>query len=164
VRACHDQRVEPVLWIVLGAALAIAELLTTTLFLIMIAAGAFAAAIAAALGAPVPAQVLVFTAVSALTVLAVRPVIQRHRQSALDGGDASFGVAAIEGASALVLEQVDADGGRVKIDGELWSARSYDGTQVFAPGERVRVIEVKGVTAMVWRDDIPGGQSPESKG
>ncbi|MFV2087561.1 NfeD family protein [Micromonospora sp. LOL_021] len=148
---------EPVLWIVLGVVLAVAELFTATLFLVMFAAGAFAAAIAAALGAPVAAQALVFAAVSALTVVAVRPVIQRHRQSALSAGEEPFGVQAIEGASALVLERVDADGGQVKIDGELWSARSYDGTQVFAPGERVQVIQVKGVTALVWRDDLTGG-------
>lgn len=148
---------EPVLWIVLGVVLAVAELFTATLFLVMFAAGAFAAAVAAALGAPVAAQALVFAAVSALTVVAVRPVIQRHRQSALGVGEEQFGVQAIEGASALVLERVDADGGQVKIDGELWSARSYDGTQVFAPGERVQVIQVKGVTALVWRDDVTGG-------
>ena len=54
----------------------------------------------------------------------------------------------------MVLEQVDAGAGMVKIDGELWSARAYDGTQVLAPGERVRVIEVRGATAMVWRDEF----------
>ncbi len=50
-----------------------------------------------------------------------------------------------------MLEQVDADHGLVKIDGEIWRARSYDATQEFEPGERVRVIEVKGATAMVWQ-------------
>ncbi|MFY1637804.1 NfeD family protein [Solwaraspora sp. WMMB335] len=151
---------EPVLWIVLGVVLAVAELFTATLFLIMFAAGAFAAAVVAALGAPVAVQALVFAVVSALTVVAVRPVIQRHRRPALETGEEPFGVEAIEGTEALVLEQVDADGGRVKIDGESWSARSYDGLQVFAPGERVRVIQVKGVTALVWRDEITGGDVP----
>ncbi len=63
-----------------------------------------------------------------------------------------MGLEAIEGSSRLVLEQVDVDHGLVKIDGELWSARPYDATQIFAAGERVRVIEVKGATALVWRD------------
>jgi membrane protein implicated in regulation of membrane protease activity len=146
--------VEPLLWIVLGVVLVIAEIFTTTLFLIMFGAGAFAAAGAAALGAPVGIQVLVFAAVSALTLLAVRPTIQRHRLSAAQSGDQPFGVEAIEGSTALVLEQVDSDAGMVKIDGELWTARAYDGTQVLAPGERVRVIEVRGATAMVWRDEF----------
>jgi len=149
--------VEPLLWIVLGVVLAVAEIFTTTLLLLMFAVGAFAAAGAAALGAPVGVQALVFAVVSALTVLVARPTIQRHRRSAVESGEKPFGVEAIEGSSALVLEQVDADAGMVKIDGELWTARSYDATQVFAPGERVRVIQVRGATVLVWRDDISTG-------
>ncbi|MGW0434945.1 NfeD family protein [Micromonospora sp. NPDC003197] len=145
---------EPLLWIVLGVVLAVAEIFTTTLFLLMFAVGAFAAAGAAALGAPIGVQALVFAMVSALTVLVARPTIQRHRRKAVEAGEEPFGVEAIEGSSALVLEQVDADAGMVKIDGELWTARSYDATQVFAPGERVRVIQVRGATVLVWRDDI----------
>ena len=61
-------------------------------------------------------------------------------------------MAAIEGSTGLVLERVDSDHGMIKIEGELWTARAYDATEVFQPGERVRVIEVKGATAMVWRE------------
>jgi membrane protein implicated in regulation of membrane protease activity len=144
--------VEPVIWIVLGVVLAIAEVFTATLVLIMLAAGAFAAAIAAALGAPVAVQALVFAAVSTLSLLAVRPVIRQHRRPAVETGSTPFGVEAIEGSAGTVLEDVDADHGLVKIDGELWTARAYDTTQVIGKGERVRVVEVKGATAMVWRD------------
>lgn len=145
---------ELLLWIVLGVGLVIAELFTMTLFLVMFGVGAFAAAGAAALGAPVAAQVLTFALVSALTVVGLRPVIQRHRRSALDSGEQPFGVEAIEGSTALVVERVTVDSGIVKIDGELWSARAFDATQQCAPGERVRVIEVKGATVKVWRDDL----------
>jgi membrane protein implicated in regulation of membrane protease activity len=145
--------VEPVLWIALGVVLAIAELFTVTLVLVMLAGGAFAAAIAAALGANVPVQAAVFAVVSAASLIAVRPVIQRHRKPASETGDEPFGVEAITGTTALVLEQVDNDHGMIKIDGELWTARPYDATQVIEPGQRVRVIEVKGATALVWRDE-----------
>ncbi|SCL36857.1 Membrane protein implicated in regulation of membrane protease activity [Micromonospora rhizosphaerae] len=155
---------DALLWVVLGVVLAVAEIFTTTLFLIMFAAGAFAAAGAAALGAPVALQALIFTVVSALSVALVRPVIRRHALSALESGEQAFGVEAIEGATALVLEPVDAEQGLVKIDGELWSARSYDATQRFAPGERVQVIKVRGATALVWQDDISTpGELPEAK-
>jgi membrane protein implicated in regulation of membrane protease activity len=145
--------VEPVLWIALGVVLAIAELFTVTLVLVMLAGGAFAAAIAAALGANVPVQAAVFAVVSAASLIAVRPVIQRHRRPASETGEEPFGVEAITGTTALVLEQVDNDHGMIKIDGELWTARPYDATQVIEPGQRVRVIEVKGATALVWRDE-----------
>lgn len=150
------------MWVVLGVVLAVAEIFTTTLFLIMFAAGAFAAAAAAALGAPTALQALIFTLVSALSVAVVRPVIRRHARSALESGEQAFGVEAIEGATALVLEPVDAERGLVKIDGELWSARSYDVTRSYAAGERVQVIKVRGATALVWQDDISTpGELPE---
>lgn len=132
--------------------LAVAEMFTFTFVMIMLSSGAFAAAIAAALGAGVPIQVAVFAAVSTLALGAVRPVIRRHRQAAMTGDETPMGVAAIEGSTGLVLERVDTDHGMVKIEGELWTARAYDATQVLEPGERVQVIEVRGATAMVWRD------------
>ncbi|GAB3188273.1 NfeD family protein [Micromonospora palomenae] len=155
---------DAVVWIVLGVLLGVAEIFTTTLLLIMFAAGAFAAAGAAALGAPVPVQALVFAAVSVLSVALVRPVIARHARSALETGEQAFGVEALEGVTALVLERVDDGRGLVKIDGELWSARAYDATQSFEPGERVQVIKVRGATALVWQDDISSpGELPEAK-
>ncbi|MGC4806011.1 NfeD family protein [Micromonospora sp. DT233] len=153
-----------VFWIVLGVVLAVAEIFTTTLFLIMFAVGAFAAAGAAALGAPTAGQAAVFAVVSALTVLVARPALRRHSDSGV-ADEQPYGVAAIEGSTALVLEHVDADRGLVKIDGELWSARSYDVTQSFTPGRRVRVIKVQGATALVWDDDVSTpGELPEARG
>jgi membrane protein implicated in regulation of membrane protease activity len=150
--------VEALLWIVLGVVLVVAEIFTTTLFLLMVGLGAFAAAVAAAFGAPIAVQALIFAAVSALTVVVVRPTIKRHRRPASETGEQPFGVEAITGSAALVLERVDTEGGLVKIDGELWTARSYDATQVLRPGERVRVVEVRGATALVWRDEFAAGE------
>ena len=138
------------LWLVIGVALVIAEMFTTTFVLIMFAAGAMAAAAAAALGLPIWLQALVFAAVSAAALAGVRPLIQKHWHRNSDS--APVGLAAIEGSAGLVLERVDLDHGLIKIDGEMWSARPYDATQVIEPGERVRVIEIKGATALVWRE------------
>ncbi|MGA4685800.1 NfeD family protein [Micromonospora sp. AB353] len=155
---------DAVFWIVLGVVLAVAEIFTTTLFLIMFGVGAFAAAGAAALGAPVALQAVVFAVVSALSMAVVRPVVRRHARPALETGEQPFGVEALEGATAVVLEPVDADRGMVKIDGELWTARSYDATRTYAEGERVQVIKVRGATALVWQDDISTpGELPEAK-
>ena len=155
---------DAVFWIVLGVVLAVAEIFTTTLFLIMFGVGAFAAAGAAALGAPVALQVAIFAVVSALSVAVVRPVVRRHARPALETGEQPFGVEALEGATAVVLEAVDAERGMVKIDGELWTARSYDATRAYAEGERVQVIKVRGATALVWQDDISTpGELPEAK-
>jgi membrane protein implicated in regulation of membrane protease activity len=138
------------LWLLVAVGLAVAEVFTGTFVLIMLAAGGLAAAATAALGGEIWAQGLVFAIVSALALIVARPAIKRHLDTS--GPDAQIGLAAIEGSTCVVLEHVDADHGLVKIEGETWRARSYDGTQEFEPGERVRIIEVKGATAMVWRD------------
>ena len=84
--------VEAILWIVLGIALAIAEAFTATLLIIFFAVGAFAAAGAAALGAPLLLQVIVFALASGLSVGALRPIILRHAKTALETGDTPFGI------------------------------------------------------------------------
>jgi membrane protein implicated in regulation of membrane protease activity len=141
------------MWIVLAVALAVAEAFTATLLVAMFAAGALAAAGAAGLGAPLLLQVIVFAVVSGLSLGAIRPIILRHATPGAD--DAAFGIGAIEGSHGLVLEEVDADRGMIKIDGEMWQARSFDGTEKYLPGERVRVVKVRGATAIVWRDNLP---------
>ena len=59
------------------------------------------------------------------------------------------GTAALVGTRALVLERVDADGGCVKIGGEVWTARAYDEDEVIEPGTRVDVLKIEGATALV---------------
>ena len=146
---------EAVLWIVLGVLLAIAEAFTVSFLIIFFAVGALAAAGAAALGAPLLLQAIVFALVSGLSVGAIRPIIVRHQRTALESGETPFGIEALEGSRATVLEEVDTDRGLVKIDGELWQARTFDHTEKYLPGQSVRGMKGKGPTAVVWRDDMP---------
>jgi membrane protein implicated in regulation of membrane protease activity len=136
--------VEAVLWIVLAVALAIGEAFTVSFLIIMFA-----------VGAGFLLQVIVFAAVSGLSLVALRPIIVRHARSALESGDTPFGIEAIEGTHATVLEEVDGEHGMIRTGGEIWQARSFDGVEKYLPGERVRVVKVQGATVIVWRDDLP---------
>lgn len=142
------------LWVVLGVVLAIAEAFTGTLVLVMMAAGAFAAAIAAALGAPVAAQAIVFAVVTAVSLVLLRPVIRRHALPTLSGAADTIGISALEGAPGVVLEQVTRGEGLVRVGGELWTARVLDASDVIEAGEHVRVVEVRGATVLVLRDEF----------
>jgi membrane protein implicated in regulation of membrane protease activity len=137
-------------WLIVGVVLAVAELFTLDFVLIMLGGGAFAAALSGALGAPVPVQILVFAVTSALGLVAVRPAIRRRLHRGAE--HKPMGVEAIEGTEATVIEDVAEGRGMVKIGGELWSARPYDATQSFTAGEQVRVVEIRGATALVWRE------------
>ncbi|GAA4212110.1 NfeD family protein [Actinocatenispora rupis] len=136
---------------VLGVVLAVAEAFSLSFVAIMVAAGAFAAAGAAALGAPVLVQGVVFAGVTAAALFAVRPVIRKYQRATGQPDAEPMGIAALEGADALVIESVDAHNGLVRVSGEEWTARAFDATQTFEPGERVQIIKIKGATALVWR-------------
>jgi membrane protein implicated in regulation of membrane protease activity len=135
-------------WLLAGVALAVAEMLSLDLVLIMLAGGALAGAVTASLGAPPLLQGLVFALVSALGLVLVRPIARRHLQA---GPGLVSGVAALEGKTALVLEEVGPYAGLVKIDGEHWTARPFEDGQVIEPGTSVEVIKIQGATALVWR-------------
>jgi membrane protein implicated in regulation of membrane protease activity len=139
-----------ILWLIAAVALGVAETFTGTFVLLMLGAGAVGGAVAAGLGAPVWAQAVVFALISLLAMVGVRPALQRHLH--LKSDSTPIGTEAIEGSAGLVLERIDMDHGLIKIGGELWSARPYDATQTFDAGDRVRVIEVRGATALVWKE------------
>jgi len=137
-----------VLWIILAVVLAIGEIVTMGFFLAPFAGGAVVGALVSGLGAGVVPAGLAFLVVSLLLLWVVRPIARSHRRTpAL----ARTGTAALVGKPALVLERIANDEavGVVKIEGEVWTARSYDDDQVIEPGSRVQVVEIRGATALV---------------
>ncbi|MEV4276666.1 NfeD family protein [Actinoplanes xinjiangensis] len=146
---------EALIWVVLAIGLAIAEAFTVTFLVIFFAAGALAAAGAAALGADLLVQLIVFAVVSGISVAALRPIIMRHSRPAVETGGRPFGIEALAGSLGIVIDEVTGDRGMIRIDGELWQARSADDQETFAPGDRVRVVELQGATLLVWQDDLP---------
>nr|WP_237555032.1 NfeD family protein [Streptomyces sp. SID4948] len=112
----------------------------------MFAVGAVAGAAAAGLGGGIVAQVVTFVVVSVALLVFVRPIAYRNRQRP----EQRSGVDALRGKQAVVLERVDGGaGGRIKLAGEIWSARALQTGQVFDPGQQVDVVEIDGATAVV---------------
>lgn len=143
----HDL-VDPwVWWLIAAVGLGIPLVLTAMPEFGMVAVGAVAGAITDALGGGVVLQVIVFCAVSVALVAVVRPMAVRSRRQ--QPGLRS-GVEALKGRQAVVLERVDDSGdGRIKLAGEIWSARSLDPGQAYEPGQQVDVVEIDGATAVV---------------
>ncbi len=134
------------IWVVLAGVMAIAEVFTAGLLLIFFAGGAAAAALASALGVGDIGAAAVFAVTSIALIGLVRPIASRNvYQAPLERS----GTAALIGHEALVLERVDGRDGRVKIGGEIWSARAFDPHAVFEPGETVSVMEISGATAVI---------------
>ena len=137
-----------VVWIVAAALLAIGEVATTSFVLGPLALAAAIAGIVAALGAGILAQLVVFALCSFGSLLVLRPIAVRHLRTP---AALRTGTAALPGSHALVLDRVDDLGGRVKIGGEVWSARAFVDGEVFEEGARVEVAKIEGATALVYK-------------
>jgi membrane protein implicated in regulation of membrane protease activity len=137
---------EWVWWMVIAGALAAGEVFTLGFFLGPIALAAVLAAIVALTGAGIEVQLLAFVAGSTASLLLLRPIATRHLRTP---AQIRTGTAALVGAPAVVLERVDRDGGKVKLAGEVWTARSFDEDDVFDKGTRVEVMRIEGATALV---------------
>ncbi|MER7503317.1 NfeD family protein [Nonomuraea pusilla] len=138
---------EWVIWIILAVVLGVAELFTVTASLGVLGVAALLTALTAAVGLPVPVQLVVFAVASAAGLLVVRPIAMRHiKQPQLQ----RFGVEALVGKSGYVVSEVTGRDGRVRIGGEEWSARAYDESLVIPTGATVDIIEIEGATALVY--------------
>ncbi|GAA3036642.1 NfeD family protein [Streptomyces glomeratus] len=133
-------------WLIGAAGLGIGLVITAMPELGMLAAGAVAAAVVGALGGDAVFQVLVFAVVSVALIAVVRPIAARH---SAQRPRLATGIEALKGRQAVVLERVDGSGGRIKLAGEVWSARSLDAELTYDVGREVDVVDIDGATAIV---------------
>lgn len=136
-----------VIWLVVALALGIIEVVSGgTLVVGMVAIGSLAGAATAAATDSTVLPWVVFTGTSAAMLIFVRPVAHKHLRTPIG---MRSGTAALVGSTAQVTKQVTASDGRIKLSGEIWSARSFDGETTFTEGESVQVLEIDGATALV---------------
>jgi len=135
-------------WFIVAAALGVAEIFTLDLTLLMLAGGALAGGTVMLLNGPILLAVVVACVVASLLLFALRPWLLRSLRKR--------GVALVETNSAALvtlhaktLDEVTATGGRVKLRGEVWSARIEEGAQVIPEGDDVVVVKIDGATAIV---------------
>ncbi len=134
------------LWLIAALALAGAEALTGDLFLLMLAGGALAAVGSSFVFDNLVIDGVVFLLASVLLLVGVRPALRKRM---LSGKGMPEPARALEGKSALVLDRVARHEGRVKLDGEVWTARPFNENDVYEPGDQVTVVQIDGATAVV---------------
>jgi membrane protein implicated in regulation of membrane protease activity len=144
----YPESMDPwVFWLAAALVLGIVEVVSGgTLIFGMVAAGALAGSATAAATDSSILPWIVFAGTSAAMLAVVRPFAKRQMRAP---GEIRSGAAALVGQEAAVTAEVSGADGRVKLAGEIWSARSFDGETSFDVGERVRVLEIDGATALV---------------
>jgi membrane protein implicated in regulation of membrane protease activity len=137
-----------IVWLVVACLLGIGEMHQGGFYLAPFALGAGLATVVGLLGVGALLSAVVFVATSGIVFATLRPVARRHRRLP---PAIRTGAAALIGKPAIVIERIanDEGVGCVKIDGEVWTARSYDEHEIIDTGERVEVVEIRGATALV---------------
>ena len=135
-------------WGLLALLLAAAELLTFDLTLLMLAAGALAGGFVALLFPPLLwLQVIVALATAVATLFLLRPTLLEKARRA-PGYRSSLDK--LTGSVGEVTSRITANSGEVKLDGQIWQARSYDEAIVIEVSERIEVLELDGITLIVY--------------
>ncbi len=136
-----------IFWLVASILMFIIEAVTVNLMTIWFAAGALAALIAALFGAQLWLQIIIFFAVTIVTLLAVRPLAKKYfAQKHHEPTNAD----AVIGKICVVTEDVDnlAFSGEVNCLGKKWSARSLNGEKI-NQGSKAKVHSIEGVKLIV---------------
>lgn len=135
-------------WFIAAAALGVVEIFTLDLTLLMLAGGALAGGVVVLLGGPIILAVIVAGVVSSLLLFALRPWLLRSMR-ARGVPLVETNTAALKGATAVAIDDVTSTRGRVKLRGEVWTARVDSGATWITEGAEVVVVKIEGATAIV---------------
>ena len=135
-----------IIWIIVFVAALILEAASFALVSIWFAAGAVGALIAAALGANLVIQLVVFAIMTGLLLFFTRPLLKKLFPSKFSPTNSELEI----GKTAVVIETIDniTGKGRVKLGGVNWAAISSDGN-VISEGESVTVTEIRSSKVVV---------------
>ena len=135
-------------WLALLIAFLVGEGATAAITTIWFAAGALAALLCSMAGGNVPLQIILFFVISALSIVAFRPIAQKYFNNKIEPTNAD----SIIGRQVLVREKISnlQSTGTVHVGGLTWSARSADDSEI-ASGTTVRILRIEGVKVYVER-------------
>ncbi len=105
--------------------------------------------LAAMLHVPIIGQILVFLVSSSVLLYFTRPIAKNY----LKIGNTRTNVNSLIGETGIVLKEIlTFYKGQVKVNGQIWTARSLDNEEI-KENERVEIVRVEGVTLIVKRVD-----------
>lgn len=135
------------IWLGLFILLLVIEIITVGLTTIWFAAGALAALAANVLGADLIIQIIIFLAVSVVLLIFTRPWAEKHlnRKRVRTNYEREIGKV------IQITEKVDNlnQTGKSVVDGQEWTVRSKNDSEIFEAGALARVAAVSGVKLIV---------------
>ena len=137
-----------IIWLIVFVVMLIIEAATTALATVWFAAGALVAMIMDLCGAPHNLQIIVMAAVSVVTFIIcmiwIRPKLESLRRANIQRTNADR-LIGLEGVVIVPVNPVEGKG-QVKVEGQVWSAKSEDAIK---EGTKVKIRAIEGVKLIV---------------
>lgn len=143
-----------IIWLIIAALFAVAEVFTPGFVLLWFSVGAVAAGLLALLGVTsFAAQIIIFLLVSILLVIGSRTIFEKYLPRSTGGADLKTGVENMIGQIGTVVEA--SRGARhesaVRAFGSVWTAFPVEGETPLLEGETVMIERLEGNTVFVRR-------------
>ena len=138
-------------WLGIMIAAVVVEVYTAQMVSVWFAIGALCSFFVALAGVEqIWIQIVVFVAVSAVAVVATRPLVKKMVDKKAEPTNADM----VLGQTGIVTEKIDnlVPSGLVKVNGSVWTARSADDS-VIEENEKVIIKEIRGVKLLVIKEN-----------
>lgn len=143
----------PYVWLGIAVVLAVVEISTTQLVSLWFVIGAAATAVCSAtfLKGQILWQIIIFIAISAVTLILTRPLVKKLKSEEPVSTNSDRNI----GKTAVVIAEIDPEQGvgQVRVGSEKWSAKTADGS-VIKEGTNVKVTGIEGVKLVVSVNEI----------
>ena len=135
------------IWLIIFVACIVVEIITMGLTTIWFAGGSLIASVAAAIGAPLWLQIVLFVAVSLVLLYFTRPIAVKY----FNKDRVKTNAESLVGKQAIVISEIDnLQGiGQVTVGGQEWSARTTEEGITLPVGSVVIIRAISGVKLMV---------------
>ena len=153
-----------IFWLFIAVLASVIEISTLNLVSIWFIAAAIFTVVASLLGASLALQLVIFFSASVIGLLMFIFVV-RPRYMKNGGRTVATNADRIIGKVGIVTETIDTEIGRglIRVDNQIWSARSEDEEDIIEPGAEVLILTIRGVKAVVKRYQRSGQLQEEAE-
>lgn len=137
------------IWLIISGLFFIFEIITTGFLVFWLGIGALFAMLVSIFTDSILIQTTVFVISSALLIFLTKPFIEKYVSKKKEG--IITNAFSLIGKTALVIETInDLEGtGQIKVEGEVWSAKSQEG--IIEKGSQVQILSIEGVKVFVQK-------------
>jgi membrane protein implicated in regulation of membrane protease activity len=133
------------IWVALVIIFALIEVFTLGLTTVWFAIAAILMVFLSFIEIPLTVQILIFLAISTALLIFTRPLAVKKFKI----GQEKTNVDSLIGKHALVIKTIgEFERGEAKINGQIWSARSEDNTEI-TEGNKCEILRIEGVQLIV---------------